>query len=386
MRKITLLLLLAGIATAAFAQKDLTPQSLLRQITVQQLEQLLSAAHGKADADVARQLSGLDLTERFSTVRLSRWDKKLPGSKSRRALVALADESAFLNLPPADIPAAAAPDLAAQRRMMALTVDYITKGVHLPNFFATQITNSFQDEPGRPDKVQAESFPLRATSDESLQFVNRDHSTILYGTGWEVRSSAAPFAPNAQGLNASVRFGPILGTAMLDAANHTLIWSHWEQGATGPEAVFTYSVPAETSHYLVEYCCVHGKDGGKPVPFEAFSAYHAQIALDPSNGTVLRLVLRADPKPTDPFLLADVAIEYGPVKIGGKTYICPMRSIALSFGSSVRPTAADDKAVLQTMLNDVAFEKYHLFRSTQSSQVYNPQDYNWSWTMASPGP
>jgi hypothetical protein len=386
MRKLTLLLLLAGIATAALAQKEATPRRLLKRATVEQLEQLLAASHGKPDADVARQLSARELTERFSTIRLSHWDKQLPGRKSQRALVALADESAFLNLPAADIPATAAPDLAAQRRMMALTVDYINKGVQLPNFFATRITNSFQDEPGRPDRVQAESFPLRPASDQPLQFVNRDRATILYGKGWEVRSSAAPFAPNAWGLNTSVRFGPILGTAMLDAADHTLVWNHWEQGVTGPKAVFTYAVPAEKSHYLVEYCCVYGKGGEKPAPFEAFSAYHAEITVDPSNGAILRLVLRADPKPTDPFVLADVAIEYGPVKIGGKTYICPMRSIALSFGSPVRPIAADDKGVLQTMLNDVAFEKYHLFRSSQSSQVHNPQDYNWSWTMANPGP
>jgi hypothetical protein len=369
------------MATAALAQQEATPPRLLKRITVQQLEPLLAAAHGKADAEVARQLSGLELTERFSTARLSRWDKQLPGRKSRRALVALADESAFLDLPAVDIPATATPDLAAQRRMMASTVDYIAKGVQLPNFFATRITNSFQDEPGRPDGVQAESLSLRAASDQPLQFVNRDHATILYGKGWEVHSSAAPSAPNARGLNASVRFGPILGTAMLDAADNMLVWSHWEQGAAGTEAVFTYAVPAEKSHYLVEYCCVYGKGGKKPVPFEAFSAYYAEIAVDPLNGTILRLVLRSDPKPTDPFVLADVAVEYGPVKIGGKTYICPRRSIALSFGLPVRPTVADDKAVLQTMLNDVVFEKYHLFRSSRSSQVYN-----WSWTMASPGP
>jgi hypothetical protein len=356
MRKLTVLLLLAGMATAALTQKDATPQSLLRRVTVQQLERLLAAAYDKPDADVARQLSGLELTERLSTVSLSHWDKQLPGRKSRRALVALADESAFLDLPSADIPASATPDLATQLRMMALTVNYIAKGVQLPNFFATRTTNSFQDEPGRPDRVRAESLSLRAASDQPLRFVNRDHATILYGKSWEVPSSAAS-APNARGLNASVRFGPILGTAMLDAADHALVWSHWEQGATGPEAVFTYVVPAEKSHYLVEYCCVYGKGKKKPVPFEAFSAYHAEIAVDPSNGTILRLVIRADPKPTDPFVLADVAIEYGPVKIGDKTYICPVRSIALSFGLPFRPIAADDKAVLQTMLNDVAFEK-----------------------------
>lgn len=380
MRKITLLLLFAGMATAAFAQKDATPKNSLRRITVQQVEQLLSAAHGKADADVASQLSGRELTERFSTIRLSHWDKLLPGRKSWRALVALADESAFLDLPAADVPAIATPDLAAQRRMMALTVDYITKGAQLPDFFATRITNRFENEPERPDKVQAEPHWLRAAGGQPLQFVSRDDATILYGKGWEVHSSAAPSAPNTRGLNVSGRLGPVLGSAMLDAADQTLAWSRWEQGATGQEAVFTYAVPAGKSHYMVEYCCVYGKGGGKPIPFKAFSAYHGEIAVDPWNGIILRMVLRAEPKSTDPFVLANVAVEYGPVKIGGKTYVCPVRSIALSFGSPLRPTAAG-KGVLQATLNDVAFEKYHLFRIDQSLQSYN-----WSWTMATPGP
>ena len=70
MRKLGLLLLLVGIAFPALAAK---------RVTVEQLEQLLAAAHGKPDAEVARQLSDLELTERLSSARLSRWE----GSPSR---------------------------------------------------------------------------------------------------------------------------------------------------------------------------------------------------------------------------------------------------------------------------------------------------------------
>ena len=47
MRKSGLLLLMVGIAFPAFAAK---------RVTVEQLEQVLAAAHGKPDADIARQL------------------------------------------------------------------------------------------------------------------------------------------------------------------------------------------------------------------------------------------------------------------------------------------------------------------------------------------
>src|SRR5580658_6442884 len=100
MRKLALLWLLAGVALPAVAA---------RNITVEQLEQVLAAVHGKADAKVAQQLSGLELTERLSAARLSRWEADLPGPESRQSLVLLADVAAFLDPPAAEIPATPAP-------------------------------------------------------------------------------------------------------------------------------------------------------------------------------------------------------------------------------------------------------------------------------------
>ena len=132
-------------------------------------------------------------------------------------------------------------------------------------------------------------------------------------------------------------FGPILNAALLDSAHGNLTWSHWEQGAGVPEAVFRYAVIAGKSHYNV--------DG-------QFPGYHGEITIDPSNGTILRLVLRADPKPSLPLLKADFVLEYGPVQLGGKTYICPLKGVALS---------AESKRL---WLNDIAFEQYHLYRAS----------------------
>jgi hypothetical protein len=271
MRKLTLLLVLAGLATMAFAKEVVTSQS-FKRITVEQLEQVLAAAHGKPDAEVAQELSGLELTERLSTIRLSHWNRHLPGRKSERALAALADESAFLDLPPTDIPTAAVPDLETQRRIAALTVDYVAKSVHgLPNFFVKRVTTNFQNKPSQPDRVQAESFPLRPASDQRLKFVNRDSTTVLFEGGQEGRFRGAfQFEPAPLGgLTTLVGFELILGTAMSDAAHSKLTWSHWEQGARGLEAVFRYAVPADES------------EGTKLVRFQGSSAYLRQIAVDP---------------------------------------------------------------------------------------------------------
>jgi hypothetical protein len=185
MRKSALLLLLAGLVLQALAAKDVPPQSnVLNRITVWQLEQVLAAAHDKPDEEDAEQLSGLELRERFSTVRLLHWQVQLSGPKSRQALTALADESAFLDLPAAEIPTTAAPDLAAQQQMMALTVDYVTKTVHrLPDFSATRVTTSFRDEPGPYEELGAEwppvYRPLPVTRQTPLHLVGTHTTTVL---------------------------------------------------------------------------------------------------------------------------------------------------------------------------------------------------------------
>ena len=100
MARLALLLLLAGAALPAFAAK---------RVTVAELEQLLAAAHGKTDGRVAAQLADLELTERVASATLARWEAALPGRHAREALVALADRSAFLDLPAAELPDSAAP-------------------------------------------------------------------------------------------------------------------------------------------------------------------------------------------------------------------------------------------------------------------------------------
>jgi hypothetical protein len=70
MRKLTVLLLLVALTCPAFASK---------RVTVSQLEELLAAAPGKPDAEVAQQISDLELTERLSTTTLARLKTNSPG-------------------------------------------------------------------------------------------------------------------------------------------------------------------------------------------------------------------------------------------------------------------------------------------------------------------
>jgi VWFA-related protein len=363
MRKPVLVLLLASVALPACAAK---------RVTVEQLEQLLAADRGKPDAKIAQQLANLEITERLSTARLSRWEAALRGPESRRSLLILADLSAFLAPPAAEIPATAIPDLATQRKIMATVASATTKTISkLPDFFATRDTVFFKDTP--PSRRMGTSLiPY-----ERLHPVSRSSDTVLYRDGREEVNPGVEKnkESTAHGLTTSGIFGPILGTVLVDAAQGNLAWSHWEQGEAGPIAVFQFAVTREKSHYEVSFCCVVGESGEEV--FRRFAGYHGEIAVDAENGAVLRLTLKADMTAADPLVRSDIMVEYGPVAIGGKTYICPLKSVSISLAPTLPANAFEmqryrgelldkdrnlDREHLQTLLNDVAFEQYHVFR------------------------
>jgi hypothetical protein len=290
-------------------------------VTVERLEQMLAAAAGKPGVQIAEQLYGLKLTERLSSGRLALDEANLSGPEVKLALAALSDRSAFLDLPATEILSVQKPDRAAQEEMLALITDYVNKTIHhLPNLFATRITTTYMRD-------RRFNTPLHA--------VGRYNVVVFYRDGHETQRHDA--FQVEQGLTTRGEFGPILTAVMLDASKDNLIWSHWEAGAAGSVAVFRYAVDANHSHYLVE---------------DRVSGYQGEIAIDPSNGTILRIVLRADMEPANPLLAADLVVEYGPEELGGKLYFCPKKGIALSQGLQLQ------------RLNHVVFEEYHLFKAS----------------------
>ncbi len=79
-----------------------------------------------------------------------------------------------------------------------------------------------------------------------------------------------------------------------------------------------------------------------------------------------------------------MVVEYGPVEIGGKTYLCPVKSVSISQTQPLHSLQIQDfrtanmtqdaqnlPGSLQTLVNDVAFEHYHVF--TASAHVITGQ-------------
>jgi hypothetical protein len=343
-----------------------------RRVSVHELEQILNTANPEQDGELAKQLAGLKLSERLNSGLLSLWKNRLHGKKSIAALVALADESAFLDPPPAEILSDPAPDLDTQRQMMSQTVKYLKEVIpKLPDFFAIRTTTEYE----QPSPQKANTWKT-ALADQSLREGATEKATLRYRNGHEEQDAEMKKgSPSARkkDLNFTGVFSPILGSVLRDATrgDSILIWSHWVQGEQGREAVFRYIVRAENPHYDVMYCCLVG---GRT--FLTSPRYLGELAIDPATGAILRLTMEAElgwirePNlaPIKPAEGAAMMVEYGAVEIGGRKYVCPRRSVVTMRVRTVSTLTIWDQtfdlyAPYETLLNDIVYTDYHKFGS-----------------------
>ena len=81
------------------------------------------------------------------------------------------------------------------------------------------------------------------------------------------------------------------------------------------------------------------------------------------------MTLQAELTAEDPISRADLAVEYGPVELGGTKYFCPQRNVSISMARTIRqmqdPGGHSWPAMgpVQMLLNHVDFDQYHLFRA-----------------------
>ena len=296
----------------------------------------------------------------MSSANLRSLEQSAPGTKSRRALLALADASVFLNPAAADVPVQAAPDVNERRRILNSTIDYLAKTLpKLPNFYATRTIIRFADE---------RSGKRASQNDSSWRQIGSSRVIVTYRDGKEVVDPREwgkhPHHPEGEGLVTRGTFGPILLVVFVDAAHSSgFTWSGWERGNAGTLAVFRYRVPQQQSHYSVGFHAISRGHGGA----EQTSGYHGEVAIDPATGTILRVTVQAEQPLGSPILRSDIMVEYAPVEIGGKTYTCPVRSVSISMGDTALRLRTDPfggfAAPAAPLLNDVTFDNYHQFRS-----------------------
>jgi len=342
-----------------------------RRVSVDQIRQMLADAHGESDAKLAPDLSGLEPTERVSAATLAQLEAGLPGARSRDALLQVADSSEFLPLPVSEMLDQPPPDGDGLHRIIGNAIQYLGKTMpNLPNFLAMRNTVHFEDSPWQQEidnsrvvgadnlsqSVGSAQITIGAPYWLAMYGVGKASVQVTYRDGHEVPATVAENERELEriGLTSKGEFGPILVIVVSDALHNKLYWDHWEAGPTGRAAVLRYVVPQARSHYAVSYPSESGRKLVSP-------AYHGLLAFDPATGAVVRLTVIADTQPPYQHIQVGIAIEYGPVQLGNKIYICPLHAVALSRQPGEEETAPSPP--LRTCLNDVTFTGYQLFHA-----------------------
>lgn len=380
MRNGAALILLAALAAPASAARP----AVTHELTVDQLEQVLAHVRNRWDGRLAKQISNMKLTQRLSPLRLARLEGQLPGAQSREALVALADESAFLDLPPGEIPSNPTPSLAVQSALLAQTSDYLSATLdRLPGFTATRTTTRFEGTSTViSGRLQTELFTLnlwRAPSAVNwecpgqtkigyrrLSIIDQTRVAVVDRHGHELHALGekdGEFECPEDSVSTTEEFGPVLAWIAQLIAGGEVSWSHWEQGPTGLVAVFQYAA-LETWELPVQ------------------ERVQGEIAIDPAGGAILRFtqVRRwSEHEPAqgsrpayDAPIEREAEIEYGSVNLGGAVFWCPVRRVAIYRTPILWPRGSDPgvdglyrengltQAPLQEYLNDVTFSNYRL--------------------------
>lgn len=352
------------------------PAVAFHRVNIDGLRQLMisgQAAH-EADSDLAQRLGSLELTEQLTSITLNQLTAQMkPGPKSAQALALLADTSSFLDPPASEIPAKDAPNAATRQSLMNAAVNFVAVTLRqLPDFLATRVTHSFDDMPAA---VTHSGWSPNA----ALHLAGTFTQEITYRGGHEIVATVPAKVPTDQsgpsesplGLISKGEFGPVLATILRDSSKGRVAFSHWEQTPAGLAAVFHYQVPADSSHYAVNYCCVRNSEdpdayrpGGaeNSNSYHGTPAYHGSLYLDSATGAILRITLDSELKSSDPILRSAVSVEYGSVEIGGKIYICPVRGVAISSARSHAGGDMSDRTILR--INEVNFTDYHRFGTT----------------------
>ncbi|MGA7522197.1 MAG: VWA domain-containing protein [Acidobacteriaceae bacterium] len=332
----------------------------VRRVTVAAMDVLMATLQAEPDGAAAEELGELRLTERASDATAARWTAELRGKKARAALEGLTDEAEFLPLPAGKAPGDLAPDAMAQWAILARAHTYLKDTIpNLPNFFARRTTVHYEES------AQYKEASLRVDY-RPLHVVETTRETVVYRHGAEiVESGGRGHEGMRPWLTTYGTFGPVLDMVR-DVLASGVMWSRWDEEAGRKAAVFRYAIPLAASHYQVSGCC--RPDGDGQTGFQRYVGYHGEIAIDAASGAILRIEADADLARGVPLDEGNLVVRYGPVEIGGKTYVCPLRSVSLWRSLSESTLRDWDEKFLtwgpyESMVNDIRYSDYHIFRA-----------------------
>jgi hypothetical protein len=367
MKRLVWILVVLMLASPAWAAKKLT---------VQQLKDLLVSLQQdrKTDVEIAAELKQVELTEELTRDAMNKIVEFAPGKHSTEQIYVLEALSATLPPPASDLPATPTPDAAAQKAILDKAVVYTTKSyAQLPHLTATKTTLRFQDNMEAIDPCSGITGCAKAVITSSgfskwasfVHFISSTETPVVSERGMEKMPSKKD--KTLWGANGMIAFQgpePSLSVILQEAqAAGSIQWLRWEVINGKRAAVYSFKVPITNSQLAVDVCCfpqstqigvarfytgmdanlVAGQEaapgGGGGVTgnfqtntsynqhFKATVPYHGEIFVDPETGIVVRLITEAEFKASDEVQQDDQRIDYGPVMVGARALVLPVKTV-----------------------------------------------------------
>lgn len=323
------------------------------KITVQQLNDLLVSLHEakKTDAEVAAELSQVELTEELTAAAMNSFGDYIPGGLSSAQMYVLEAHSAVLAPPASDLPSTAAPDEPTAKAILDRALDYAaTIYAQLPHLTAVKTTLRFQEDipavkGGAGDftmlSVRDYYAMARMGTSKVVHFANaREAPVVLLNGAEEATSTTDNTHWGRNGQIALFGPGPVLSSILHEAQTGGKIsWLRWERVHGMQVAVYAFEVGKKATSYAVDYCCfldinsvaeetTHSITINPTFKHEkATVPYHGEVFVEPETGVVVRLIVQAEFKPSGAVRQEDRRIDYAPVTLGTQRFVVPVREI-----------------------------------------------------------
>jgi hypothetical protein len=339
-----------------------------KKVTVAELTDMLKSMQQdkKSDQEVADALKQVQLSEELTRNTMNGLANYASGPLTTEQIYVLEARSAMLAPPATDIPATPAPDAAAQKAILDKAADYAAKTyAQLPAVTATKTTLRFQDN---VEATPASSGMHGSATDVSVagsvnpfqyvHYINSTESTYSSVRGVE-KLPQDKTRWGANKMNALQEPDPNIGSVFQEAqVGGAITWQRWEQINGKPAAVFAFQVPKKKSHFALNICCFPdveqagtarltsgtvqlggpaGSAGGAKDTFQTTTdwhnykangvPYHGEFFIDPDTGTVVRMITQAELKPSEVVHQQDTRVDYGPVTVGGKSLVLPVKTV-----------------------------------------------------------
>lgn len=362
MRLFTSFLMLALAAAPGWAATKMNVED-LRSLLIELRKE------SKSDSEVASRLKDVVLAEELSHSAEHSLLMYMPGDQSTEELFILQGKSAFLAPAAVDRVDAAAPDAATQKALLDKAQNFASK-VYTQTPLVTSIRTSahFQQEESNSSSsvglIINVPYPYAHIADATEEQVELDH-----GQERVFDAKKESWGQNGQ-ISDPVPLTP--GTLVPEIVSvGAPTWERWQTVGGRRAAVFTFAVDKKKSHYKLNYCCFPKSTSASGVaapgtftptvgeiqsvtswsPYKKDVGYHGELFVDAEDGTLLRLITIAEPKPTDNVHQEAIRVDYSSVNIGAARYVLPLASFSMT---EVVPGGTTDMrtyAVRHTLIN-----------------------------------